>query len=97
MLDPISLGVLGLGSGGGRGRGYRHWYRATGLPGWMRFGQVGPLGYPGGYQWGYPPVSPYTKEQETEFLKGQAAPLKEELDAIDSRLRDLESEGQESE
>jgi len=83
--------------GRGRGRGYRHWYGATGLPGWMRFGPVGPLGYPGGYQWGYPPVSPYTKEQETEFLKDQAAALKEELDAIDSRLRDLESEGQGSE
>jgi len=31
-----------------------------------------------------------------EFLKDQAAALKDELDAIDSRLRDLESEGQES-
>jgi len=63
----------------------------------MRSGQVGPSGYPGGYQWGYPPVSPYPKEQETEFLKDQAAALKDELDAIDSRLRDLESKGQESE
>ncbi|HNR33506.1 MAG TPA: DUF5320 domain-containing protein, partial [Candidatus Hydrogenedentes bacterium] len=24
--------------GGGGGRGWRHWYYATGLPGWMRFG-----------------------------------------------------------
>jgi hypothetical protein len=62
----------------------------------MRFGQVGPSVYPGSYQSDYPPVSPYTKEQETGFLKDQAAALKEELDAIDSRLRDLESEGQRS-
>ncbi|UCF71923.1 MAG: DUF5320 domain-containing protein [Deltaproteobacteria bacterium] len=80
--------------GWGRGRGYRHWYRATGLPGWMRSGPLGPRQDPGGYQRGYPPVFPYTKEQEMEFLKDQAAALKEELDAIDSRLRDLESEGQ---
>ena len=63
----------------------------------MRFGEVGPSGYPGGYQWGYPPAAPYTKEQEMEFLKDQGAALKEELEAIDGRLRDLESEGQESE
>ncbi len=85
-----------FGGGRSRGRGRRHWYRATGLPGWMRFGQVGPGVYPGGYQWGYPPVSPYTKEQETGLLKDQAAALKNELDAIDSRLRDLESTGQRS-
>jgi hypothetical protein len=55
------------------------------------------LGSPGGYQWGYPPAAPYTKEQETELLKDQAVALKNELDAVDSRLRDLESEGQGSE
>ena len=87
---PYSSGGFGhwFGWGRGRGRGYRHGYWATGLPGWMRSGPVGP--------WGYLPASPYTKEQETELLKDQAAALKDELDAIESRLRDLESEGQES-
>lgn len=96
---PYFSGGFGpwFGGGRGRGKGYRHGYWATGLPGWMRFGPAGPSGYPGGYQWGSPPVSPYTKEQETAFLKDQAAALKEELEAIDSRLGDLESEGQESE
>lgn len=28
---------MGFG-GGGRGRRWRHWARATGLPGWVRFG-----------------------------------------------------------
>jgi len=78
-----------FGRGRGRGRGYRQWYRATGLLGWMRFGPVGP--------WGYPPVSPYTTEQEKEVLKDQAAALKAEVGAIESRLRDLESEGQRAE
>jgi hypothetical protein len=96
---PYSSGGFGpwFGRGRGRGRGYRHRYWATGQPGWMRFGPVGPPGYPGDYQWGYPPASPYTKEQEMEFLKDQGAALKDELDAIDRRLRDLESEAQESE
>ena len=55
----------------------------------MRFGPVGP--------WGYPQASPYSGEQEATFLREQAAALKEEMNAIDRRLRDLESEGKGSE
>ena len=44
-------------------------------------------------RWGFPSPTPYSREQEVGFLKDQAAALKEELDAIDSRLQDLESEG----
>ena len=51
----------------------------------MRSGPSGP--------WGYPFAAPSTKEDEVRFLKEQAAVLKEELNAIDSQLRDLESEG----
>jgi len=36
---------------------------------------------------------PHTKEQEVGFLKDRATVLKEELDAIDSRLQDIELEG----
>jgi hypothetical protein len=42
--------------------------------------------------WGFPSGSPYTREDEVAFLKDQAAALKDELDAIDKRLRDMESE-----
>jgi ubiquinone biosynthesis protein UbiJ len=42
--------------------------------------------------WGLPFGSPYTREDEVAFLKDQAGALKDELDAIDKRLRDLESE-----
>lgn len=79
--------------GWGRGRGYRHRYWATGLPGPMRYGPMGFWGFP----WGDPFAAPYTKEQEKEILKDQTEALKQELDAIDSRLRELESEGQGSE
>jgi hypothetical protein len=75
-----------FGWGPGRGRGYRHMYWATGQPGWMRFGPAAPSVYP---------LTPaYTREQEVGFLKDQAVALKEELEAIESRLRDLESEDQ---
>lgn len=67
----------------GRGRGYCNMFRATGLPGWLRFGSAGP--------WGSPYDSPYTKDQEVVFLKDRATALKKELDVIDSRLRDVES------
>jgi len=75
----------GVGWGRDRGRGYRHMFWATGLPGWMRSGSDDP--------WGTPVTTPYNKEQEMVFLKDRAAALKEELDAINSRLRDFDSEG----
>ena len=59
-------------------------YWETGLPGWIRFGAAG--------RWGLPSLPPYSREQEVGFLKEQATALKGELDAIDSRIRDLESE-----
>jgi len=42
--------------------------------------------------WGIPFSMPYTREQEVSFLKDRATVLKEELDAIDSRLQDIELE-----
>jgi len=63
-MNPIPGGGYGgwgrgLWGGGGRGRGWRNWYRATGLPGWARAG----MGLPawGGRVWTpYPrPYGPY--------------------------------------
>jgi hypothetical protein len=50
------------------------------LPGWARAG-YGPY---------YAP--PPTEEQQVEFLKAQAQGLQEQLDAINKRLAEIESE-----
>jgi hypothetical protein len=68
------------GYGRGGGRGWRHWYHAAGLPGWMR--------------WGYGPVwgAPLPPEQEVASLRTQAEALKSQLDAISQRIAELEQE-----
>jgi hypothetical protein len=76
---------LGWGGGWGRGRRWRHWFYATGLPGWARFG--------GAPAWGYGPYAePVTREQEVESLKAQAEWLKRELDAVNRCLEELEKQ-----
>ena len=82
---PGYAGGRGWGGGGwgGGGRGWRHWYYATGLPGWAR------AGYSPG--WTYPPYQqPMPEEQETELLRNQAEALGRELEAITKRLEELE-------
>lgn len=79
---------MGLGRGrgfGGRGRGWRHWFYATGLPGWARLG-----GWADPYAWG-PPTQEPEPEMEKQALKDQAQMLQSELDAIRKRLEDLEA------
>ena len=45
---------------------------------------------------GYTPFSPQmTREEELDYLRDQAEAVKEELEQIDSRMRDLESEQKE--
>jgi hypothetical protein len=77
--------------GGGRGRRWRHWFHATGLPGWARFGYApawGPL--PAGAYGPY--AAPPAPEQEAEYLRTQAEWLQEQLDAISQRIAELEQE-----
>jgi len=78
------------GRGGGRGR--RHWYYATGLPGWARAG----TGYPA---WGGPadtyvpsagPFGPtMTAEQELGDLKKQAEYFQDALGQINKSIEQL--------
>ncbi len=75
-------GFAGRGFGGG-GRGFRHWYYATGVPGWMRFG-----GWPAPY------AAPYAAPDagaEKQWLEAQARSLQGELEEIKKRLQELES------
>jgi hypothetical protein len=69
---------------GGGGRGWRHWYYATGLPGWARAGY-----YP---VWGAPPAPAPGPEQETSLLRAQAENLKAALENIEKRLQELEGQ-----
>jgi hypothetical protein len=73
----------GFGLGRGGGWGWRHWYDATRLPGWARFGRAP--------AWRYEPYAePVTREQEVESLKARAGWLKEQLDAVNRCLGELE-------
>jgi len=81
----------GWGGGWGGGRGWRHWYYATGLPGWARFGYAPAWGEPPA--WGYgPDVAPPSPQEEAGFLKRQAEWLQQQLDAISQRIQELEQE-----
>jgi hypothetical protein len=60
FMNPVGgRGYWGRGRGGGRG--FRHWYYATGLPGWART----PMGYPA---WGGP-VQPFASQRHIRPAK----------------------------
>lgn len=101
FMNPISgRGYWGWGRGRGYwgrggGRGWRHWYYATGMPGWTR----ADYGYPAGGWPGYPygsyaaPVAPtQTAEQELAGLKEQAEYFQNALDEIKEHMNELESD-----
>ena len=67
--------------GRGGGRGWRHWFYATGLPRWARWG-IPPA---------YPPTPP-SREQELEMLRDEAEWLKEQLDAINRYIEEFKQE-----
>ncbi len=75
-------------------RGHRHMYYLTGLPGWMRFGySPGWGGAPSSYPGFQPSQEPMmNQEQELEMLKNQAQFLKQQMDYIDARIREMEKE-----
>ena len=92
-MNPMGgsdLGPWGCGRGGGRG--WRHGYRATGLPGWARagYGMLAwgdPMGaYAGGF------AGPPAPEQEIQALRGQAEYLEGALDDVKKRIEQLEAE-----
>jgi hypothetical protein len=78
FMSPMGgRGIWGGGYGGrGGGCGWRHWFHATGLPGWMRFA-------------GYAAPDP---EMEKQALKNQADALQSELDLIKKRLGEIETQ-----
>jgi len=86
-MNPIAGRGWGFGFGRGwgrgwfgRGRGWRHWYWATGLPGWARAA----YGYPA--LGAYPYSAELTPKREMDMLKRRAKALKTQLADIQSRI-----------
>ncbi|MBC7327550.1 DUF5320 domain-containing protein [bacterium] len=80
---------------GGFGRGWRHWWRLTGLPGWARAARGLPA-WGSGYCWWYPFWTGFpTREEEKSLLKEQAEQLKQVLADIEKRLEELEKKSEE--
>lgn len=68
----------------GRGFGWRWCYRATGLPGWMRY-------YPVAF--GYPPFQPsMSPGDELKMLEEMRKDLEAELEDINRRIEELRRE-----
>lgn len=102
FMNPISGRGYGFGLGRGFGRGGGGWGRrnrfyATGQTGWQRAAYGSPA--MGNYSWGVPdygvpygvPAAP-TKEQELDMLKGQSDSLKDTLEGINKRIKELGTE-----
>ena len=79
--------------GYGRGNRYRWWYRATGLPGWMRWEFVRPC-YPWFTPWSMPPWYPeeIPPEEELRMLEEERQMLEDELEEIKKRIEELKRE-----
>lgn len=73
----------------GGGRGWRHRYYATGMPFWARYGYAPPYDAPVGYG---PYDTPATKEEEVEALRREAEWLRQSLEAITTRIDELEGD-----
>ena len=89
FANPIGgRGFFGRGGGGfgGRGRGYRNIYYATGLPGWSRYPWGGVANIPCSTF-----NSQMTSEQEIELLKNQAKYMQEDINNVNERIKELES------
>lgn len=102
MNPRIGGGYSGFGRGafGRGGRGRRNFYYTTGLPGWVRanqglpaWGGMGAAAYSNAYNPANPNwVGNITPKQEAEMLKQQAKIMQEELNSINQRISELESE-----
>jgi len=97
MNPAVGGGFRGGGFGRGGGRGFGRGYGAGGYRGGSRFFGAGfPAGMGQGYygadaapQYVVPPMAEITKDQEMEYLAGQADYLKQGLESITKRINEL--------
>ena len=87
-IGPMTGRAAGYARGGGRG--WRNMYRATGMPGWMRYqgyGQAAPYANPPA---GYGPEA--SREAELQALRNQIRYMEQSMSAARERLEELEEE-----
>jgi len=86
------------GFGGGRGRGFAHGFGRGFGRGWGRGWRHHPPAWgPGWFAWDWEPgFQAPTQEQELDYLQAEAEALKEQLDAIQARIADLEQSSESS-
>ena len=93
FMHPVSAGGSrggrGWGGGGGArgGQRHRHWYYATGLPGWQR-AWMGWSGAGASFPGAFPPA--HSREDELAALKQQATNVEQALDELRTRIQQLE-------
>lgn len=94
FMNPAwGRGYRGWNRGGGRG--WRHWYHATGFPGWARAGMSTPAWSGPAYSYvpqAGPSAQAITAEQELDGLKKQAEYFQDALSQISRRIEQLEAE-----
>jgi hypothetical protein len=87
-FDGTGPNGMGPMTGGGRGYCNPAGRRFAGWPSWMRRGTS--YGWPRYGAYGYQPLAPgSSREQELEFLKGQAEALRGELNEIEAEIGKL--------
>ena len=79
--DPVGF-TGGFACGFGRGRGYRNMFRATGRPGWARYGYPTDAG------------ADAAAADERTLLKNQAEILENQLQQVKKRLSGLDGEAE---
>jgi hypothetical protein len=88
-MNPVGGRMgMGFGRGFGRGMGWGRGWRFGGYPGSVPYGSVPYGAVPYGVN--------YSPEQEAESLKTQAKYLQDEIEAIQKRLSELETETKKS-
>lgn len=87
VMNPA--GRSGLARRGG-GRGWRHWFHATGLPGWVRASSGLPAWGTGPYPYAPPAAPETTDEAQLTALKIHAAQLEQTLHSLQQRIQKLE-------
>ena len=91
-MNPVGSS-LGRWAVWGHGRGYRHWYRATGVPGWGRANYGPPAWGAHRFPYFYAPQPSVTPKEEIEMLKAESEGLEQALKEIRKRMEELEKVG----